>query len=93
MTVDNLLETWTHLGERERKVLLTVGMRLLAGQRIHGKLSVDKKDWTYEALEEHLDATVYLAAALSDKADKAFRRMVSDAEAEVKRPTNWTDGL
>lgn len=81
--LDHILEAWETLGEREKKILATFTMRLLAGQRKYGKLSIDKKDWSYEAIEEALDASVYLAALLNDKTDKAFAAMVSDAEREV----------
>lgn len=83
MHIHKLLEAYENLGERERKILTTLAMRLWAGQRRHGKLTVDKKDWGYEAIEEALDASVYLACMLSDKVDKAFMNMVSDAEKEV----------
>lgn len=92
MQIQNLLEAYEHLGERERKILTTLAMRLWAGQRRHGKLSIDKKDWGYEAIEEALDASVYLACMLNDKTDKAFNAMVSDAEAEANAPTDWISG-
>ncbi len=82
-SVESLLDAWIRLAERERKVLCTLAWRLAAGQRKFGPLTVAKKDWTFEALEEVLDACVYMGAALSDKADIAFERAVSDAEAEV----------
>lgn len=81
--LEHLLNTWEKLGERERKVFHTIGMRLLAGQRRHGLLTVGKKDWSYEAIEEAMDASVYLACALNDHTDKAFDAMVTDAEDEV----------
>lgn len=81
--LENLLELWEKLGVRERKVFLTMGYRLWAGQRLHGELSVGKKDWTYEALEEAIDASVYLAAALNDRAEKAMDAMLPDAEKEL----------
>ncbi len=59
-------------------------MRLLNGQRKFGKLNPDKKDWTYEALEEALDYGVYMACALHQKAQKAFQASLSDTETEVK---------
>lgn len=83
MYLDSLLSNWEKLGQREKKILATVAARLYAGQRRHGVLTEDKKDWTYEALEEHMDAVVYLACALNDKTDKAFKAMVTDAETEV----------
>jgi hypothetical protein len=66
-------------------------MRLKAGQRLHGKLSRDKKDWTYEALEEVLDACVYMSCALEASSGKAFDSAVADAEREVlSAPVDWT---
>lgn len=86
--LDQLLTAWEKLGPRERKALLAIGMRLWAGQRKFGKLTIDKKDWAYEAVEEALDAAVYLAALLNDKTDKAIASMVSDAENEVTQPND-----
>ena len=83
MNLDRLLDVWEKLGERERQVLVTLGQRLYVGQKRHGKLSIDKKDWTYEAIEEALDGSIYLTCALSDRVDKAFNNAVADAEAEV----------
>ncbi len=81
--MDKVLDVWEKLGERERKLVLVYGMRLLAGQRKYGKLSLQKKKWTYEALEEALDACVYLSAALEDSSELAYEAMVDDAEKEV----------
>lgn len=81
--LENVLHVWEQLGEREKKVLATFAMRLYTGQRRHGLLTIDKKDWAYEAIEEALDAAVYLSAMLNDKTDKAFNAMVADAELEV----------
>lgn len=86
--LDTLLDAWEKLGPRERKVLLVFALRVWAGQRKYGKLSIDKKDWQYEAIEEALDASVYLAALLNDRTDKAMAAMVSDAEKEVNK--GWT---
>lgn len=81
--LDRLLETWTKLGEGERNILMTFLMRLWAGQRRHGPLTRDKKDWTYEALEEALDGCVYLSCALERKSNMAFDAALLDAETEV----------
>lgn len=83
MQLEQLLDTWEKLAVRERLCLLTYGMRLLAGQRKYGPMTLAKKDWPYEAIEEALDASVYLTALLNDRAEKALANMVSDAEAEV----------
>ncbi len=82
--LDRLLETWEKLGERERSVLLAFMLRLYAGQRRYGELSVGKKDWGFEAIEEALDASVYLTCMLNDRAELALYAMVSDAEKEVR---------
>ncbi len=81
--LENILTVWEKLGPREKRVLLTFAWRMATGQRKYGPMSLAKKDWTYEALEEVLDACVYMSAALCDKTDKAFDRAVADAEAEV----------
>ncbi len=83
MQLDQLLTVWEKLAARERLCLLTYGMRLAVGQRRFGPMTLDKKDWPYEAIEEALDASVYLTALLNDRVDKAYANMVSDAEAEV----------
>ena len=81
--LDRLLETWEKLGEGERNVLMVFLMRLYAGQRKFGKLTRDKKDWKYEALEEAIDGAVYLACALESQSAKAYDSALADAEAEV----------
>ncbi len=82
--LDTLLNTWEHLGIRERKLVLVYMMRLWNGQRKYGKISLQKKEWRYEALEEALDACVYLSAALEDSSELAFKNAVGDAENEVR---------
>lgn len=57
---------WMKLGLRERLVLVHVAERLLMGQKAYGPLTKGKKNWRKEAAEEHLDATVYMAAELID---------------------------
>ncbi len=92
MQLDQLLNVWEKLAERERKCLIVYGMRVLAGQKKFGPMTVDKRDWPYEALEEALDASVYLTAALNDRVEKAYANMVSDAEKEVAiaaQSTEW----
>lgn len=84
MELEQLLDVWDKLAVRERKVLLTFAMRLWAGQRRHGELSLGKKDWNYEAIEEALDASCYLACLLNDRSEKAFAAMVTDAEKELE---------
>jgi hypothetical protein len=86
MPLEKLLEMWESLAERERKVLLTFGFRLLAGQRKYGPLTKGKKVWNYEAIEEALDASVYLTAMLQDQVDRAFDGAVSAAEKELENP-------
>ncbi len=83
MQLDQLLNVWEKLAERERLCFMTIGMRLLAGQRKFGPLTLGKKNWEYESLEECLDSSIYLAAALNDSADLAFANAVKDAEDEV----------
>ncbi len=83
MQLEQLLNVWDKLEARERLCVLTFAMRIHSGQRKFGPMTRDKKDWQYEAIEEALDASVYLTALLNDRAEKAFDNMVSDAEAEV----------
>jgi hypothetical protein len=82
--LERLLDTWEKLGEGERNVLMVYVMRLYAGQRKFGKLSRTKRDWTYEALEEAVDAAVYLSCALEAKSSDAFNNALKDAEDEVR---------
>lgn len=81
--LDRLLTYWTKLGQGERNVLLTFTARLAAGQRKYGPLARDKKNWTYEALEEALDGAVYLSAALEAESARAYYAMVKDEEQSV----------
>jgi hypothetical protein len=75
-----LLDYWKELADRERKIVLAFVARLLAGQKIHGKLSPGKKNWKYEACEESLDAAVYMCALLHDTMEDA--RIKADEVAE-----------
>lgn len=94
--LDRLLGTWEKLAERERLCVLTYAMRILQGQKKFGPMTLAKKDWPYEAIEEALDSSVYLTAALNDRVELALARMVSEAEAEVlgegDKGTDWTRG-
>jgi hypothetical protein len=58
-----LLDVVAELGTDERRVLLALARRLLAGRRTYGRLDVaeDPRDWRSEAAEELLDGAVYLA--------------------------------
>lgn len=78
MKVEQLLEIWESLAETERMVLLTYAKRLQKGQRLFGPMYVDKKDWAYEAIEEALDASIYLTALLSDRVTKAYNNGFGD---------------
>lgn len=81
--LDMLLEVWERLATRERKVALAYLWRLYAGQKKFGPLTIGKKDWSYEAIEEALDSSVYLTAMLVDRADLALMNAVKDAEDSV----------
>jgi hypothetical protein len=65
----------------ERKALTVFASRLLNGQKVYGFLYNDKKDWTFEALEEVMDALVYLSAALADKQGKALASIEQRTDA------------
>lgn len=58
----------------ERSVLNSLAWRLRAGQRKYGKLHENKKVWTWEAAEEGLDQSIYLAAALVALTEGSKRR-------------------
>lgn len=68
--VETLLEVWEKLGNTERKVLLTIMWRLYAGQRKYGLLENNKKEWDMEAIEEAMDASVYLGTLLAQRMDE-----------------------
>ena len=63
--VDELLAVVEELGADERRVLLALARRLLAGQAHYGKLDLahDGRDWRRERAEELADALVYGAIA------------------------------
>lgn len=73
-SIESLLTVWEKLGMMERSVLNTLAWRLYAGQRKYGKLEENKKEWTWEAAEEGLDQSVYLAAALVTLTESGKRR-------------------
>jgi hypothetical protein len=64
-TERELDEVCAELGDDERRVLLALARRLLAGQRTYGLLSVatDGRDWLRERSEELEDVLVYTAIA------------------------------
>lgn len=59
----DMLTVWHDLGEDERRVLLVLAQRLHRGMKQYGQLDIvrDRRDFTREAHEEFLDASVYLA--------------------------------
>ncbi len=60
-----LLEVVSELGDDERRVLLVLARRLLAGQGTYGRLDIatDRRDWRKERAEELSDLLVYDAIA------------------------------
>ena len=62
------------LGEDEAHVLLFLARRLLAGQRVYGRLDLrrDGRDWRHERAEELADALVY--GAIAEVANETERR-------------------
>jgi len=92
MNLDRLLDLWEKLGERERTITLTFLSRLYAGQRKYGKITNSKKDWSYEAIEEALDASVYLSCLLQDKSDKALQNSMPEA-VSFEPPPPLPDGF
>jgi len=92
-SLDSLLNVWEKLGERERVITLTFLHRLYAGQRKYGKISPGKKSWGYEAIEEALDASVYLSCMLQDKADTALEAAMVVETAEVETPSPLPEGF
>jgi hypothetical protein len=57
----DLLMVVSELGPDERRVLLVLARRLLAGQTTYGRLDVatDGRDWRKERAEELADALIY----------------------------------
>jgi hypothetical protein len=64
-TVLELAIVLEQLGADERRVLLALARRLLAGQHAYGRLDIanDARDWRRERAEELADALVYGAIA------------------------------
>jgi hypothetical protein len=62
---DELLDVVRELGVDERRVLLVLARRLLAGQATYGRLDLvhDGRDWRRERGAELADALVYGAIA------------------------------
>lgn len=60
-----LLDVTSQLGAEERRVLLALARRLLAGQRAYGRLDLahDRRDWRRERAEELADSLIYGAIA------------------------------
>jgi hypothetical protein len=60
-----LLLVVDELGPDERRVLVVLARRLLAGQKAYGRLDVatDTRNWRRERAEELADALVYTAIA------------------------------
>jgi hypothetical protein len=60
-----LLDVLSQLGADERRVLLILARRLLAGQHAYGRLDVahDGRDWRKERADELADALIYGAIA------------------------------
>ena len=81
--LDRFLGLWEKLQLGERNILLVFMQRLYNGQKKFGPIDRAKRLWTYEALEEALDASVYLAAALEARAYEAYESSVEQEEAEV----------
>lgn len=66
---ETLLNMWEGLGNGERKILLSIGWRLRAGQRKYGLIEEAQKEWDLEAIEEAMDASVYLGALMAQRMD------------------------
>jgi hypothetical protein len=61
-----LLVAYTLLGPNAQRVLLLIADRLVKGAKQYGDLD-DTRDWQHEAVEELVDACVYLARQLLAK--------------------------
>lgn len=81
--LDIVLDTWEKLGPVERRVLATLATRIYAGQRRYGLLEYNKKAWTWEACEEALDQSVYLACELLNATEEAKRRYRDEVNGET----------
>lgn len=67
LQVGRLLEYYELMKPNERKALVEIARRMFWGQTQYGPLRHGKKNWQQEALEEAMDMSVYLAAALTLK--------------------------
>lgn len=68
--LDSLLDCWEFLGKKEKAIVVLFAKRVLAGQRKYGEVSTDKKNWTWESLEETLDGSFYLLARTLEHIEK-----------------------
>jgi hypothetical protein len=69
-----LLDVVSKLGADERRVMLLLARRLLAGQHAYGRLDVahDARDWRKERADELADALIY--GAIGALAEVAFQK-------------------
>ncbi len=86
-TIDTapLLRVFGLLGARERRVLMVLAERLLAGQKQYGLLIRAKKNWKKELFEEQCDSSIYSAAALVDYEDAETDRADWKPGEEIPR--------
>jgi hypothetical protein len=65
MSADDLNAPIAELGADERRVLLGLARRLLAGQHAYGRLDLakDGRDWRKERADDLADALIYGAIA------------------------------
>ena len=69
LQLGELLKVWKDLEPRERRAVLLYASRVLQGQKLFGPVFKNKKNWAKEALEEGIDASVYLTFKALDLED------------------------
>ncbi len=82
-----LLSIWAKLGADERRVVLALAERMVAGREVYGDLNLtrDKRDFLREAGQELLDAVAYLAMDALRRAEPRENRDVPAAETQKPR--------
>ena len=67
--IEHILTAWENFGPIEKELVHEFVCRLWAGQDAYGKIKINKKNWTREAIEEAIDQAVYLLALLKEHDD------------------------
>lgn len=84
-----ILSSLEDIGPRAQSLLVKIAERLAHGARQYGDFDDRPRDWNLEALEEHMDAVVYMAMACMER-DEAKAADKARAEAACRGPSTTT---